>query len=145
MDNSRGQQDLHWSVPIGSCAAMCKLLSVPNRLELMLAVMHEPASVGELAESLGLDCSLLSHHLGLLRRAGLVASKQVGHKHEYRLGPAVVHHERDASRVRMTVRGGDGVTVDLTLAVPVSLNGVLREPKPERPADRPPATRPRGA
>lgn len=132
-------------VPIASCAALCKLLGVSNRLELLLAIMHEPASVGRLAERLGLDCSLLSHHLAVLRKSGLVSSTQVGHKHEYALGPALIHHELRTDQVRVKVRGGDGVAVELTLPVPATLNGVLREPKPLRSEDRPSTTRPRDA
>ena len=49
-----------------------RLLGDPSRLKIMLYCMKGPSSVGDIAESLELSQSLVSHHLRLLRGARLV-------------------------------------------------------------------------
>lgn len=127
-----------------SCSSLCKLLSSTTRLEILLLVAREPMNVSGLSARLGLDCSLVSHHLKHLKEAHLLASRQVGHTHEYGLGDAVAVAEHTADRITLSVKGGDGVTLAIRLPVAVPLNGVLREPKPER-RDAGSATRRRDA
>lgn len=47
-----------------------------------------PASVGELVAALGVEQSVLSHHLGHLRAARLVVGERVGKRIVYRLHDA---------------------------------------------------------
>lgn len=49
-----------------------RLLGDPSRLKIMLCCLRGSSSVGEIAESLDLSQSLVSHHLRLLRGARLV-------------------------------------------------------------------------
>ena len=49
-----------------------RLLGDPSRLRIMLCCMKGSLSVGDIAESLELSQSLVSHHLRLLRGARLV-------------------------------------------------------------------------
>ena len=49
-----------------------RLLGDPSRLRIMLCCMKGSSSVGDIAESLELSQSLVSHHLRLLRGARLV-------------------------------------------------------------------------
>ncbi|ENO89968.1 ArsR/SmtB family transcription factor [Thauera linaloolentis] len=49
-----------------------RLLGDPSRLRIMLCCMEGSTSVGEIADSLDLSQSLVSHHLRLLRGARLV-------------------------------------------------------------------------
>ena len=49
-----------------------RLLGDPSRLRIMLCCMKGSSSVGDLAETLELSQSLVSHHLRLLRGARLV-------------------------------------------------------------------------
>lgn len=49
-----------------------RLLGDPSRLRIMLCCMKGSTSVGEIADSLELSQSLVSHHLRLLRGARLV-------------------------------------------------------------------------
>lgn len=49
-----------------------RLLGDPSRLRIMLHCMKGPSPVGDIAESLELSQSLVSHHLRLLRGARLV-------------------------------------------------------------------------
>ena len=58
-----------------------RLLGDPTRLRILFFCLPGPRSVGDIAESLGLSQTLVSHHLRLLRGARLVRgerrSKQV--------------------------------------------------------------------
>jgi len=53
-----------------------RLLGDPSRLGILLHCMRGNASVGEIAQSLGLSQSLVSHHLRLLRGARLVRGER---------------------------------------------------------------------
>ena len=71
------------------CAERLKVLGEPTRLAVVELLMERPRQVGELNEVLGLDQSLLSHHLRLLRDAGLVRATREGKAVRYALGPGV--------------------------------------------------------
>jgi DNA-binding transcriptional ArsR family regulator len=49
-----------------------RLLGDPTRLRILFFCLSGPRSVGDIAESLGLSQTLVSHHLRLLRGARLV-------------------------------------------------------------------------
>ena len=51
--------------------------------------MEKPKHVGELQTLLGIPQSLLSHHLALLREAGLVDAIRDGKAVQYQLAPLV--------------------------------------------------------
>lgn len=56
-------------------AAVLKALADPNRLRIFNLLMQGDSCNGELNERLGLPPNLLSHHLRVLREAGLVRSR----------------------------------------------------------------------
>jgi ArsR family transcriptional regulator len=56
-------------------AAVLKALADPNRLRIFSFLMQGDSCNGELNERLGLPPNLLSHHLRVLREAGLVRSR----------------------------------------------------------------------
>ena len=56
-------------------AAVLKALADPNRLRIFNMLMQGDSCNGELNERLGLPPNLLSHHLRVLREAGLVRSR----------------------------------------------------------------------
>lgn len=56
-------------------AAVLKALADPNRLRIFNLLMQGDSCNGELNERLGLPANLLSHHLRVLREAGLVRSR----------------------------------------------------------------------
>jgi ArsR family transcriptional regulator len=74
------------SAPV-SCASMLKMLADDTRLAVVRQLLDGPKHVGELNESLGLEQSLLSHHLKTLREAGLVVSERDGKSVLYSLAP----------------------------------------------------------
>ncbi len=55
--------------------AVLKALADPNRLRIFNLLMQGDSCNGELNERLGLPSNLLSHHLKVLREAGLVQSR----------------------------------------------------------------------
>lgn len=61
-----------------------RLLGDPTRLRILLFCLHMPKAVGDIADSLGVSQTLVSHHLRLLRGARLVRgerqSRQVFYK-----------------------------------------------------------------
>jgi len=77
---------MKYSLPI---ADRLKVLADETRLSVMRKLLDGPKHVGDINESLGLEPSLLSHHLKILREAGLVESKRDGKAVLYRLSPEV--------------------------------------------------------
>ena len=81
-------------VPAGSAAAGCsssvlaellsprlfRALSDPTRLSLLLrlAEQREPRTVGQIAEGSGVDLSVVSRHLAVLREAGVIGCEKRG-------------------------------------------------------------------
>jgi ArsR family transcriptional regulator, virulence genes transcriptional regulator len=55
-----------------------KSLASPVRLRILCSIMGKEASVGELAEQLGVRQSVASQHLALLRKDGLVKTRREG-------------------------------------------------------------------
>jgi ArsR family transcriptional regulator len=62
---------------VSQAAAVLKALADPNRLRIFELLMQQGDSCNrELNERLGLSPNLLSHHLRVLREAGLIRSRQ---------------------------------------------------------------------
>jgi ArsR family transcriptional regulator len=68
-----------------ACALLLKVLADQTRLAVVRQLLDGPRYVGQLNESLRLDQSLLSHHLRILRGAGIVESRRDGKAVLYRL------------------------------------------------------------
>ncbi len=66
-------------------AATFKLLGDPTRLRILLRCRNSRTSVGDLADELKLDPSLVSQHLRLLRAGRIVSAQRVGKQVFYRL------------------------------------------------------------
>lgn len=72
--NSSEKFDEH----VQQLADMFSLLGDVTRLRIVLACLHGPANVGEIAAKLGVSSSLVSHHLRLLRGARLLRAERKG-------------------------------------------------------------------
>ena len=59
-------------------ADLFHLLGDPTRLRIVLACLSQPTAVGEIAATLALSSSLVSHHLRLLRAARIVKAERQG-------------------------------------------------------------------
>lgn len=74
---------------VGPCAARLRLLAEPTRLAVLRLIAPAPLSVNEIAQRLNVEQTLLSHHLALLRRGGLVQAQREGKCWMYGVAPAV--------------------------------------------------------
>lgn len=61
-----------------------------TRQQILSLLQHGEMNVGELTQALGLTQPTISHHLGILRRAGLVFSHREGKQVFYRMSPVCV-------------------------------------------------------
>lgn len=73
-----------------ACAQRLKAVADPDRLKLLSLLFQGPSNVGDLADRLKVDIVKVSHHLGVLRHAGIVQTEKQGRFVIYRLHPAVV-------------------------------------------------------
>ena len=81
--------DMKTKVSPPSCASKLKILSDPTRLAVVEALMSGPQNVGDLMEHLGVEQSLLSHHLAILRDHELVEASRKGKAMIYQLPTSV--------------------------------------------------------
>lgn len=63
--------------------AVLKAVGSPNRLMLLCRLLDGERSVNELADALGLAQSVVSQHLSLLRRDGVVVGRREGQSIRY--------------------------------------------------------------
>lgn len=77
-----------------SCAEILKVLADETRLSVVRQLMAGPKHVGEMNENLHVESTLLSHHLKVLRDAGVVQSERDGKAVLYRLSPDVESKRR---------------------------------------------------
>lgn len=68
----------HSDGQVAELADLFHLLGDGTRLRIVLACLHAPVSVNAIADQLGLDNSLVSHHLRLLRAARIVRAERRG-------------------------------------------------------------------
>jgi ArsR family transcriptional regulator len=69
------------------CADKMKVLSDVTRLSVLEELLLGPKNVTEINAVLRIDQSLLSHHLQVLRRAGLVKTTRDGKAIRYEIAP----------------------------------------------------------
>ncbi len=79
------------------CVRRLRALGDPTRLQVVELLMEGGATVGELNASLGLEPSLLSHHLRVLRVEGLVVAQRRGKSVLYALAPELLERPSDRS------------------------------------------------
>lgn len=71
------------------CADKLKTLADSTRLAVLELLWSGPKHVGEMNAVLGLEQSLLSHHLKVLRDKGFVEAKRDGKAVQYDLAPTI--------------------------------------------------------
>jgi len=79
----RTADDYQW------CAAKLKALADPDRLKIVSCLFSGPKNVSQLSAQLGEDMVKVSHHLGVLRHAGVVRSEKAGKYVIYQLDPEI--------------------------------------------------------
>lgn len=94
------------------CVDKLKVLAEETRLAVLELLMERPMRVGELGERLGVEQSLLSHHLRVLRDADLVAARRDGKGVTYELAEGVVGSRTDNALhlgcCKLTFDSGEG-------------------------------------
>ena|SRR5437763_6969317 len=75
------------STSAAHCATLLKALADETRLAVVRQLLAGPKHVGELNEELGVEQSLLSHHLKVLREMGIVEAQRDGKAVLYRIAP----------------------------------------------------------
>jgi len=71
------------------CCKKLKALSQLTRLNILELLYDGEKNVTDIVKSLKIDQPKVSHHLGILKREGIVADKREGRKIYYSLHPAV--------------------------------------------------------
>jgi ArsR family transcriptional regulator, nickel/cobalt-responsive transcriptional repressor len=69
------------------CARFLKALADPERLKIVQCLQEGAKNVGEISALLGQELANVSHHLGVLRHAGLVRDEKHGKYVVYSLHP----------------------------------------------------------
>jgi DNA-binding transcriptional ArsR family regulator len=73
------------------CAVLLKAVAEAERLRIIQCLREGPKHVGVLARLLNIEMVNISHHLGVLRRAGIVRNERQGRSVLYRLHPNIYH------------------------------------------------------
>jgi ArsR family transcriptional regulator len=76
-------------LPQSFCVRKLKVLADTTRLAVLEILMEGPRHVGELNVVVGVEQSLLSHHLKVLREEGFVQATRDGKAVLYRLVPSI--------------------------------------------------------
>ncbi|PPC86030.1 MAG: ArsR family transcriptional regulator [Hyphomicrobium sp.] len=79
------------------CAQIMKVLGDQTRMSVLEMLLKRPQHVHEINDQLGLDPTLLSHHLRALRDAGLVVTEREGRSILYRLSPEIRRNPQSQS------------------------------------------------
>ena len=82
-----------------SCAKYLKALADPERLKIVQCLQSGPKNVTELAELLERELVNVSHHLGVLRHAGLVQDQKQGKFVIYSIHPDVGNAKKGEDRL----------------------------------------------
>ncbi len=80
---------MHDELQSRDCARRLKALADADRLKIVQLLQDGPKNVSTLADLLSADIANVSHHLGVLRHAGLVRDEKQGKFVVYSLHPDV--------------------------------------------------------
>ena len=83
------------------------LLGDPTRVRIMLLLCRGELNVSRLCQVLGLPQPTVSHHLGLLRRGGLLTTRREGKSIHYALDSKLEYSEG----CELSIRSAHGVKV----------------------------------
>jgi DNA-binding transcriptional ArsR family regulator len=70
-------------------AELLAAIAEPTRLQILRQLTGGPQYVGQLSEQLGIPMVNMSHHLGVMRSAGVLAADKTGRRVIYSLRPEV--------------------------------------------------------
>jgi ArsR family transcriptional regulator len=70
-------------------AALLAAVAEPTRLRVLWQLAKGPMHVGALADAVGIEMVNMSHHLGVMRQAGVLDDEKDGRRVIYKLKPEV--------------------------------------------------------
>ena len=76
-----------------SCAEKLQAIAEPNRIRIIECLRTGSMNVTQLAKALDVEIVNVSHHLGVLRTAGLVEDFKDGRYVVYSLHPKIFHND----------------------------------------------------
>lgn len=85
------------------CADLLQAIAEPNRIRIIECLRTGSKNVTELAKLLSVEIVNVSHHLGVLRQAGLVQDEKQGRFVVYTLHPK--HFNNDSTKVTVLELG----------------------------------------
>lgn len=85
------------------CAEVLSALAAPERLRIIQYLREGPRSVTEIAAMLGAPLVNVSHHMGVLRQAHLVANRKQGRFVIYSLVPGLLESTEQGQRERLNL------------------------------------------
>ena len=74
---------------VEECAEKMLILSDPTRLRIIRVLLKKPLNVGEISKFTSLEVKRISHHLGIMKLAGLVVSRREGRTKVYKINSKV--------------------------------------------------------
>jgi DNA-binding transcriptional ArsR family regulator len=86
------------------CAVRLKALADPDRLRIVQCLFDGPSTVSQIAASLREEIGNVSHHLAILRRAGILLAKKQGRFVQYSIHPDVqleALRDRDGRQINL--------------------------------------------
>ena len=95
-------------------ASMLSAVGEPTRLLILYRLAQGPHHVGALAETIGIPMVNMSHHLGVMRQAGLLDDEKDGRRVVYRFHPDISLESSDSQvlatlalgRYRLVIKKG---------------------------------------
>jgi ArsR family transcriptional regulator, nickel/cobalt-responsive transcriptional repressor len=75
------------------CADLLQAIAEPNRIRIIECLRTGSMNVTQLAKALEVEIVNVSHHLGVLRTAGLVEDYKDGRYVVYSLNPKIFHND----------------------------------------------------
>lgn len=82
-----------------NCSVYLKALADESRLKIVECLFDGEFSVSEIAENTGIEYSQVSHHLGVLRNAGLVLHTKEGKFVMYKIHPFLYSRKDERDRI----------------------------------------------
>jgi DNA-binding transcriptional ArsR family regulator len=101
-------------------AAMFAALAEPTRLRILFQLIRGPHNVGQLAGLVGTPMVNMSHHLGVMRDAGLLEDEKDGRKVVYRLRTDVFTPGPDGEALGTLTFGAFRLVVLLPAGLPAA-------------------------
>jgi ArsR family transcriptional regulator len=95
---------------LGQLPELLKVLADPTRLRIAGLLAQRELCVCDLEDLLGISQSMTSHHIGVLRRAGLLIQRREDRDARwayYRLNPEAIEHLRDSFDRLLDLSGFD--------------------------------------